>query len=231
MKLKILVTGTGRCGTNFVANLLTSIGLPCGHEAFFGPKGIDFAMEAISDKQKPENSEISKRGEILSDGMKLVADSSYMAAPFIGEFDCPVIHVVRNPIEVISSFLSKPFLYFMSPHPTMPEYRFVYEEFIYKHLPELAQKMPKSDRAALYYIRWNEMIEHSGRVELRHRIEDSPSAIVELIGHSGDFYFNSRCNSFSLDKKRWNPNRIKDHRIKKDLMDIMKRYGYPKSMF
>lgn len=231
MNLKILATGTGRCGTNFVANLLTSIGLPCGHEAVFGPKGIDFAMEVISGKRKPENSKISKEGEILSDGMELVADSSYMAAPFIGEFDYLVIHVVRNPIEVISSFLSKPFLYFMRPHPTMPEDRFVYEEFIYKHLPDLTKEMPSSDRAALYYVRWNEMIEYSGRVNLRHRVEDPPSAIRELTGHSGSLYSNSRCNSFLLDKKRWNPNRIKDHRIKKDLMDIMKRYGYLKSTF
>ena len=34
-KLDFLVTGTGRCGTVYMAELLTSLGIPCGHESLF----------------------------------------------------------------------------------------------------------------------------------------------------------------------------------------------------
>ena len=35
--IELIVTGTGRCGTGFAAQWLTSIGIPCGH----GSTGFD----------------------------------------------------------------------------------------------------------------------------------------------------------------------------------------------
>ena len=40
MKLKYLVTGTGRSGTVYMARLLTSLGIPCSHEMIFDYRGF-----------------------------------------------------------------------------------------------------------------------------------------------------------------------------------------------
>ena len=37
--MNLIVTGTGRCGTRYVAYVLTQAGIRCGHETVFGPYG------------------------------------------------------------------------------------------------------------------------------------------------------------------------------------------------
>jgi len=230
MELKIIVTGTGRCGTNFMANLLTSMGWPCGHEAVFGPEGIERAMETIEGKRSPENSKISRIGTILSDERSLVGDSSYMAAPFLKNFDSTVIHLVRNPTDVVASLIGSGFRNFIGSNPShfddLPNH-FEHEKFIYDHLPELSTEMPQLDRACLFYLRWNEMIESSGRIDLMHRVEDPPDKIKKLLGFTGECYSNTRCNSFGHNKKESvSPMRIDNPDIRKEFRDMIRRYGY-----
>jgi hypothetical protein len=229
--LKVLVTGTGRCGTVFMANLLTSLGWPCGHEAVFGTGGLGVARRIISGELEPENSPISKNGTILSDGHRLVGDSSYMAAPFLSEVDATVIHLVRNPIKVVGSLVGGLFRNFSNPFPThfedLPGH-ILYERFIYEHLPELGEEMTQLDRGCLFYLRWNEMVEASGRVDLFHRVEDPPDRVRKLLGSSGWCYSDERCNSFSESSRDWGLEDLKSPRIRSEMMDIMKRYGYAK---
>lgn len=225
----MIVTGTGRCGTVFMANALTSMGWPCGHEAVFGIGGLDKAREITRGNSKPENSNISRSEEILSEGMDLVGDSSYMAAPFLREFDATVIHIVRNPILVVSSMTGEFFRNFSQPFPTDLEDRpdhLAYEEFMYKHVPELGEDMPQLDRACLFYMRWNEIIESSGKVDLFHRIEDSTERIKKLFLFKGYCYANKRCNSLSSSSRKWRISNINNGTIRKGMKDIMKRYGY-----
>jgi hypothetical protein len=230
MDLKILVTGTGRCGTVFVANLLTSMGRPCGHEAVFGPQGLERAERIIRGGDEPNNSEISRSGTILSEGMVLVGDSSYMSAPFLKRFDTTVIHLVRNPMGVVGSLVGEVFRNFSNPFPThfddAPDH-FLYERFMYEHLPDLGEEMPQLDRACLFYIRWNEMIESSGRVDLFHRVEDNTDRIRKLVGSPGWGYCDDRCNSFSDSSRAWHLSDVESPRIRSEMRDIMKRYGYP----
>ena len=225
----MIVTGTGRCGTVFMANALTSMGWPCGHEAVFGTEGIERAREIVQGKSPPDNSPISKSEEILSEGADLVGDSSYMAAPFLREFDATVIHVVRNPIFVVASMIGEFFRNFSQPFPTdfedQPDH-LRYESFIYRHVSELSEDIPQIDRACLFYIRWNEMIESSGKVDLFHRIEDPIDKVKKLFLFKGDCYSNSHCNSLSSSSKRWRLSQIWDAKIRKEMKDIMKRYGY-----
>ena len=47
MNLKYLVTGTGRCGTVYMARILTSIGIPCGHETIFDYRGTRGARKRL----------------------------------------------------------------------------------------------------------------------------------------------------------------------------------------
>ena len=234
MDLKILVTGTGRCGTVFMANLITSMGWPCGHEAVFGPLGLERAEEILHGDGKPKNSQISRNGTILSEGMVLVGDSSYMSAPFLERVDTTVIHLVRNPVGVVGSLVGSVFRNFSNPHPTefedAPDH-VLYERFMYKHLPELGEEMPQLDRACLFYIRWNEMIEASGRVDMFHRVEDPPDRIQKLLGNPGWGYSDDRCNSFSESSRSWKMSSVANPKIRSGMKDIMKRYGYLSVIF
>lgn len=229
MDLKVVVTGTGRCGTNFMANLLTSLGIPCGHEAVFGPEGWDWASEVIRGERPAVNSGISRDGTILSEGMELEGDSSYAAAPFLGRFDAFVIHLVRNPLNVVASMTGSGFRNFAEPFPVhyedMPDH-LAHERFLYQHIPELAEDMPQLDRACLFYLRWNEMIESSGRVGLFHRVEDPVDPITRRFGTSDDAYGDRSCNSFADTSRAWRTSDVSDPYIKRGIREIMRRYGY-----
>jgi hypothetical protein len=75
-----IVTGCGRSGTGYIYSRLKASGINCGHENVFTSNGF-----------KGWN--------------HYVGDSSWYAAPFISEFEsAKVIHVVRDPQKVISSF-------------------------------------------------------------------------------------------------------------------------------
>lgn len=213
----------------FMANLLTSMGWPCGHEAVFGTGGVEAAREIIAGRAPSESSPISRAGDMLSDGMDLVGDSSYMAAPFLDQFQTTVIHVIRNPIKVVGSLIGGVFRNFSDRLPTdfedTPEH-IKYESFIYKHLPDLMRDMPQLDRACLFYTRWNEMIEGSGRVDLTHKIEDTTEKIRKMFGTRGECYSDTNCNSFSESSVMWSPSQIQNSSIRREIKDMMKRYGY-----
>ena len=85
-KLQYVVTGTGRCGTVFLANLLTSVAIPCGHESIFTNWGIEEARARLEGQAPIWISAISRAacGDWLPDA-DIAADSSYMAAPFLDD--------------------------------------------------------------------------------------------------------------------------------------------------
>lgn len=80
----IIVTGTGRCGTGYLAQVLTALGLPCGHEQV-----------------------ITFSGGRRNLG-RFVAESSWMATPFLRPGD-HVILLYRSPALVIPSMLRMAF--------------------------------------------------------------------------------------------------------------------------
>ncbi len=234
--LKYLVTGTGRCGTLFMSNLLTSAGFPCTHEAIFTPDGLEWANKVMAGEEPIVNSKIS-RGDCLSDAKakeEIVAESSFMAAPFVQQINADIIHVVRNPMKVVGSMIGDVFKNFSNPHPThfeeIPDH-ITYEKFIYDHLPELSEEMSQIDRGCLFYLLWNRMIEESGKVKFFHRIEDDTTKLREFIGYKeAEWYSNKKCNSFSSSKKLRIQD-IKSPRIRDEMADIMKRYGYSLKIF
>lgn len=228
MELEYIVTGTGRCGTLFAANYLTSAGIPCTHEAVFTPAGLDFAFRVLGGTEKAVSSKISS-GDNLSDyEIEISAESSYMSAPFVRKFpNSKVIHFVREPMSVVGSFLGLG--YFSNPFPSIesqiPE-NYRYEKFIYSFLDELGEEMPSLDRACLYWAAWNEMIEASGKISYRHRLEDPVGRLSEFLGREGS-YSNHRCNTIeSVVKQKWSPTQIQNPSIRRRLKDVAKRYGY-----
>jgi hypothetical protein len=79
--LNFVVVGTGRCGTAYMAQLLTRMGIPCGHEWAYSAHPRKYA------------------------DVEIAGDSSAQAVPFLSEFRGKVLHQVRDPLRVIGSFL------------------------------------------------------------------------------------------------------------------------------
>ena len=83
-----VVTGTGRCGTAHCWRVLTHMGIPAAHERFFELNRRSFdATDRLAYEQYPTN------------------DVALMAAPFLHELSMPSLHIVRDPVETVNSFL------------------------------------------------------------------------------------------------------------------------------
>ncbi|MEI8270832.1 MAG: hypothetical protein WCG45_05710 [bacterium] len=159
-----LVVGTGRCGSVYMARLLTSLGIPCSHEAIFNYKGLDFAKKVLIGEAPLETSfcsthDILNNEEKLEDWLEgeIIAESSYMAAPFLNESflnEVKIIHVVRNPFKVISSFTED--VKFFEDGAIYKEWK----DFVFFHLPELKKIKDPIEMACYFYVTWNRMIEN-----------------------------------------------------------------------
>jgi hypothetical protein len=95
-----------------------------------------------------------------------------MAAPFIDHPlmpDAAVIHVVRNPLAVISSLVLDMHL-FCDGEGYFDEFR----RFALAHMPDVMHLPTEIERACMYWVQWNEMIvlKSLGRRYLRCRAEE-----------------------------------------------------------
>lgn len=233
MELKYLVVGTGRCGTVFMARLLTSLGIPCGHESIFNWQGIEYAVKILSGEYMPCLSHAStvtwKDGEChdevnwLEDMTSIQAESSYLSAPYL-QHDflqkVKIIHVVRDPVKVVHSFCHH-INYFNT------EPKTAWEDFIYNQLPELKTSMPRHDRACLYYIMWNEMIEKA-KISFFHRIENGPKPVMDFLGQYSESPFsNTEVNTYKRwSKEHFNIHLIQSKEIRERFVNIGRKYGY-----
>jgi len=234
MKLKFLIVGTGRCGTLHFARLMTHLGIPCGHESVFTPLGWHAALSVIEGKYNPKLSRCSKLDmetnkplEEWVDVNDIVADSSYMAAPFLSHDDIEdisVIHLVRNPLKVISSFVLG-FNYFKESR--YREDADPWQNFIYSNLRSLSASLTQVERACLYYIQWNQMISDSRhyRKYLLHRVEDGiTDELLEFLDVERKEPLETNHNSKEHENLKIRD--IPTGSIKDKLIRIMSDYGY-----
>jgi hypothetical protein len=230
-RLQYVVTGTGRCGTVYLANLLTQCGLPCGHESIFTPWGLDEARARLEGRSAIHVSAISREscGDWLPDADALVADSSYLAAPFLGHDilkSAEIIHLVRHPMDVLNSFVVG-LNYF---HQWVPPD--VWHWFIYSHLPELRLDYHPFERAALYYVRWNRMIEQrsAGRRYIRLQVENVPAELFRHLGRrcrDASLLAARKVNGRMAGKPEYTLADVPAGAIRDELCDLGERYGYP----
>jgi hypothetical protein len=233
MKLSYLITGTGRSGTVFMARLLTSVGIPCGHESIFDWRGIRWAEKRLKGEEplelsyasqtKWENGNWKHLGNWLGDTKSIVAESSYMAAPFLKEKlieGVPVIHVLRHPVNVVQSFVNH-IGYFFSNEATNS-----YEQFIYRHVPELKKEMPVYDRAALFWVRWNQMVENASP-KFVYRVEDDTNNLLEFLGRKGEHFKDTTINSYKKENvEQFSVDKIKSNEIRSEFISFGKKYDY-----
>jgi hypothetical protein len=232
-KLEYLIVGTGRSGTVFYAKLLTSLGIPCGHESFFNYQDIDGAILRLSGKAPPTLSDCS---QFKHDGTPtpfirylhdLVAESSYMAVPYLHHEclnDTKIIHVVRHPVRVVNSFVN--YLgYFHSPSLCLPPNP-IYESFIYRHLPELRNYPAPLERAAMYYVLWNELIEKRETLA-RFKVEDGPGPLQNLLGIESKTVFDDRtANTQEKVGARFDIRMLPQGEVRERFAAIGEKYGY-----
>ena len=213
IKLQIIGTGTGRCGTRYVAKLLSSAGQLCGHEYFFSFPGLTEARRRLRQERTP-----------------YVGDASWLAVPHLESEelrDSLVIHITRHPRDVIGSLLRVP------PRLSPP-----FDGFLHRHLPILWAYDREIDKAALRYVGWNQWIERlcaNGRPYIRYRVEDGPMALFELMRDvgainrlpvEGDLFTNTKCNTKGGDQSIVAvPDEI-NFMLRPQLRGIAERYGY-----
>jgi len=202
--MNIIVTGTGRCGTGFMAKWLTSAGIKCTHEQVFNREGWDYALEQI-------------RLRLANPSWGWQADSSWLAAPWLGRpelEDMTVIHVMRHPKPTMDSFL-RLILY----SNTKP-----YFDWAAQFIPEIKLLNPV-DSMAYWYIAFNEMIEP--HAHFRHRIEDSTASLEQFLNITvqnpfSNKLYNSRPGLGLSDVK------LEDisPKLRDKLLVVADRYGY-----
>jgi hypothetical protein len=149
--LKLLVSGTGRCGTRSLGRWLTEAGIPCGHEEVFTVRGIAGAKG-------------------------LLAESSWLAAPHLSMASCPILHLVRHPLQVLCSLEGIRFL-----SGGITENNGLWAEYAQRWTPGLKKGFRASvEKHMRFIIDWNSMVQEkaSARIQLE---EASPSSLVELL--------------------------------------------------
>ena len=209
-RFQVVVTGTGRSGTGFAAQWLTSAGVPCGHEQFFTVTGYQGAIGRM--RRHPE----------------YVAESSWMAAPWL---ECEqfskalVIHQVRHPQKVAESCMRHP-----------PGTTPVYLEYLERHCPQVARYDDDLNKAVARWVYWNQRIEDlcESRPSYFWRVEDGEEGLLLWLmeqGAVGDvdaeqLYDNRQHNPHRQDveaEARWADIAPE---LQEPLAEMMGRYGY-----
>ena len=161
---RFLITGCGRSGTGYIAQLLSALGLPCGHEKIFSLPAV--VREKLA---WPET---------------WPGDSSWLAVPFLDELPegTAVLHQVRDPLAVVRSFARIRFFEGKEP----------YRDFLERHLEGLAACDPL-EAGLRYWDEWNAKVEEAEHLEglsyLRYRLEEmSEELVCRLLDHLGHPY-------------------------------------------
>ena len=170
--LWLIVTGTGRCGTGYLAQVLTSVGVNCTHEGVFNPHVPGETGRLPTEEELRERARLNKENAWWG----WQAESSWLAAPYltVPELeDCKIVHLVRHPKRVIDSQL-RIRLFTEDVYPAFYLYKLQF-------LPELADFENPFHEAAYFYVQWNRMIEP--HADYRVRVEkDSTLGLLDRLG-------------------------------------------------
>lgn len=129
--MKLLVTGTGRCGTHWFAECLRRAGVPATHEHAFTPSQ-DGTQRAWS------------------------AEVSWPATAYLPVTGAEVVHLVRHPLATIASLAARDTFRGGS-----------WGTWAARVCPLIEEGKTHLERAALYWVGWNQMIEPHADYMLR----------------------------------------------------------------
>lgn len=133
---KFLITGCGRSGTGFYANLMRENGYSCGHESFIDFRGIKT--------------------------LNFIAESSWLAIPYINKIpnDFFIVRTIRNPYKVIKSFYDLAVMAKESYR--SPYYQHIKKNLsdIISDTPSINKEKLEINNIANYYIGWNKLFDN-----------------------------------------------------------------------
>lgn len=216
--LKFIVASTGRCGSVYIAKLLTSVGVPCSHECIFSYRGFD--------RYNTRNSIVSTRENLESITFPS-AESSLFSVPYLELIpNIKVVHLVREPLKVIKSFAYDLDIFNESGQNNLTR------EFLVKNYPELQSFSTNLEKTCRYYIACNTFIEKCSKEKMIYRVEDEPYELFNFLGIKSSIFFlrEKKCNSFSKRhekiSKNLNWNDLPNSSYKDDLINMAINYGY-----
>ncbi len=167
--IKYVVVSSPRSGTGYTAEVLSRLGLNCGHEKAFFPGRYVYSH--------PEEN--------------LWGDSSWLAAPFLVKMPTGtlVLHQLRNPIKTLDSMSGRRQLR-GNTQPGGQGPRGEYTKFLNAHFANWESNESQHVRLARFWVEWNLKIEQQkDNPNLRYfrfRLEDLCESlllhIVDLIG-------------------------------------------------
>jgi len=233
-KIKIIITGTGRCGTLYLSKLLSFCNIFCGHETIFDHSSWNKILQRIYGNEELSLSKIAKKnyGDYLKDNI-IVGDSSYMAMPYLDMNifnDCFFIHVIRNPIDVINSFCHNMNYFYDEPYSNIDEFNRKYINFIYKHVPDIKKYKNPYERAACFYLYWNDKIEKKLKNKNKIKIKIEEVGIKKDLENFLNFdipkEFLMLDNNITKNINKFNIKYIKDKKIKEDIISFCEKHEY-----
>jgi len=218
----LIITGTGRCGTGYIAHVLNSVNIKCSHEGVFSPNhdpnGPVIPDGLVTDEEIMGRIRVRKKNPWWG----WQADSSWMAAPYLERAELEgmtIVHLVRDPKKTIDSMVRTGGF--------NSDIGGLFWQFQIKHMPELLETESRFERAGWFYTRWNERIERCAT--LRWRVEDDVRGLLDLldIDYEGkeifaDTTYNSRAGYGPTDL---NLNELPEPTLTQ-LQEMTERYGY-----
>lgn len=161
---RLVVAGTGRSGTGYMAAALSAAGLKAGHENVYSPNGVSWRTWEHATPYWD-------------------ADCSWLSVPHLAKFkaDSPggiIVHIARDPLKVISSLVRMNVL--SDAYKGNP-----YTEYKRRHCPESFGYADVIDRAAHFWVHWNRRTEpHADRMWQIEKIGvQQLNEIFEVIGY------------------------------------------------
>lgn len=236
INLKYIISGTGRCGTVYMARFFTDIGINCGHEAIFDYNGLDLALKKINGNALIETSHCSRFDLLKSKPIEnwfsannIMAESSYMAAPFLNNScfsDARLIHIIRNPLKVLSSFFLDAKFFDPKSEGQKP-----WNSFVYKHMPSIEMEKSIVEKTCRYIIDWNRMIEKSKIEKIKIRIEDYPyDSLAKFLRSNAKIIKNNKINSWKNREKELTIFDIPKGKTRDEFVFFMKENKYSVDM-
>lgn len=123
---RLLVVGTGRCGTRYASHVLRAAGVECGHEQVF-------TFRVALGIRRPA-------------WASFAADSSWLAVPSL-PVKARTILLVRHPLDVVHSMLSLGWF--------ADDRRKDVAKVIYRHRPEITAEATRADKCLAMWCHWN----------------------------------------------------------------------------
>ena len=162
---RFIVTGTGRCGTKYVATLLQVCGIEVRHEKVWGVGHPDKAHWG-----------------------ELWGEVGWEAAAHLADHKGPIVHLVRDPVAVINSRMTSG--WYQPELHSVPGYHQLFK-FVDDKIGLTEYEHPL-DRAVFHYLEWNRMIENHDP-NMRVAVEEMSSVVLQMmtedIGHPRPRYW------------------------------------------